>query len=402
MFLFTSGLVIAQSSNYNLNMKMVITSPDTQMIILNHSGEMDEAIEGYYRISRYDDPFYGKNANLQPGGFSFLDPDVFGEMVEHMSEKWVKNKFPVEDVATMSNGVDVQKAFSFQIKPVVIDAESDTLNLLIKYAVYDFIKQKDYDLNFDYNVRLFYKLLHIQYEEEITFDFINEQFKSHNITFQFTKEKMEKKYLAIKNEASLFAEIQKSASESKLTNSTFNFDIEFTRYNEAAINLIAPKAKYKEQNLPPVKVITDNMTNEKVELPINIYYGKLNFPFILYNTQKDKLYKNYKSKENVFQSTYDIIIVPIDLVGDSLTFDLFINYSKLKLNDDIPRWTPIKKRLTIDNDWGMTSIALPKENWSANFTRDGEHYDIYGYSDFERFVKERLHVKYEVLNNRGK
>ena len=98
MFLFTSGLVIAQSSNYSLNMKMVITSPDTQMIILNHSGEMDEAIEGYYRISRYDDPFYGQNASLQPGGFSFLDPNVFGGFVEFMTKKWIQNKFPVENI----------------------------------------------------------------------------------------------------------------------------------------------------------------------------------------------------------------------------------------------------------------------------------------------------------------
>ncbi len=402
MFLFTSGLVIAQSSNYSLNMKMVITSPDTQKITLNHIGEMDEAIEGYYRISRYDDPFYGKNASLQPGGFSFLDSEVFGGYAEIMSKKWIQNKFPVEDIETMTNGMDIQKVLSFQIKPVVIDADSDTLNLLIKYAVYDFIKQKDYDLNFDYNVRLFYKLVHIQYEEEITLNFINEQFKNHNITFQFTKEKMGGKYLTIKNEASLFTEIQKSASESMLTNSEFNIDIELTQYNESAVNLIAPKAKYQEQNLPSVKIIADNTTNEKAELPIKIYYGKLNFPFILYNTQKEKLYKNYKSKENVFQSTYNIIIVPIDLVGDSLTFDFFINYSKLNLNDNIPRWTPIKKRLTIGNEGGTISITLPKENWSANFTRSGEHYDIYGYPDFERFVKEQLHVKYEVLNNRGK
>lgn len=398
LFLLTSVLTIAQRSSYNLNMKMDVTSPDTQMVTLNYSGGIKEAIEGYYFIPRYKMSFYEQTAKLQPGGFNFLDSDVFGGMVEHLSEKWVKNKFPIEDVSNMDNGMDVKKVLSFQIKPVVIDAESDTLNLLIKYAVYDFVKQKDYDLDYDYNVKLFYKLVHIQYEKEITFNFINEHFENHNIAFQFTKEKMEGKYLAIKSEASLFNEIKKSVSESKLTNAKLNFNIELVRYEDPIPNPFSPIAKYQEQNLPFTKVIVDNMKNEKAELSTKIYYGKLSFPFILYNKEKEKLYKGYKSKVDVFQSTYDIIIVPIKFANDSLIVDLFIDYSKLNLNDDIPRWTPIKKRFTIDNEWKVSSITLPKENWSANFTRNNEHYDIYGYSDFERFVKEQLYIKYELLN----
>ena len=93
LFFLISASVTAQSNNYSLNMRLVITPPYTQMIILNHRGKMDELIEGYYRISRFDDPFfYGKDAELVPGGFSFLDSDVFGGMVEYMSEKWIKNK----------------------------------------------------------------------------------------------------------------------------------------------------------------------------------------------------------------------------------------------------------------------------------------------------------------------
>ncbi len=395
------GSTFAQNSDYQLNMRLVITSPDTQKVILNHNGTTDELIEGYYRVSRYDDPLYGKSAGLQPGGFNFLDSEVFGGMVEDLSEKWIKNKFPLEDVAGMTNGMDVQKAISFQIKPVVIDNKSDTLSLLIKYAVYDFMKQKDYDFDYDYNVKLFYKLLHIQFEKEISFDFFSELFKNHKITFCFNKKKIGEDYYAIKDDSSLFDEIQKSVSESKLANANFNFDIEFIRFDEAVMNMITPIAKYKEQNLPFTKEITNIGTSQNTELSTKIYYSKLNFPFILYNKQKEELYKNYKSKESIFQSTCNVIIVPIEQVNDSLTIDLFVDYSKLNLNDDIPRWTPIKKRLTIDNKWKMSSITLPKENWSANFTRNNEQYDIYGYSDFERFVKEQLYIKYELLNEKG-
>lgn len=399
LFLFISGLTIAQNSDYHLNMKLVISSPDTQKVILNHNGTTDELIEGYYRISRYDDPLYGQNAGLQPGGFNFLDSEIFGGIVDHMSEKWVKNKFPIEDVASMTNAMDVKKALSFQIKPVVVNIKSDTLHLLIKYAVYDFVKQKDYDLDFDYNVKLFYKLVHIQYEKEVSFDFISEQFKDHKITFYFTK-RIGEEYHPIKDEGSLFAEIQKSVSESKIANTNFNFDIELIRFDEAVMNMTTPIAKYKEQNLPFTKEIRNIGTSQKTELSTKIYYSKLSFPFILYNRQKEELYKNYKSKVNVFQSTCNVIIVPIELVKDTLTIDLFVDYSKLNLSDGIPRWTPIKKRLKIDNSWGVASITLPKENWSANFTRNNERYNIYGYSDFERFVKEQLYIKYELLNEK--
>ncbi len=166
--------------------------------------------------------------------------------------------------------------------------------------------------------------------------------------------------------------------------------------------MIAPIAQYQEQNLPHIRGIIDSESNRKVELPAPIYYGKLKFPFILYNNPKDELYKNYNSKERVLQSTYEVFIVPISLMNDTLTLDLYIDYSKLNLDDGIPRWTQIKKRMTINNDWGVGSINLPKENWSASFTRDGEQYDIYGYSDFERFVKEHLNISYEVVKNRGK
>jgi hypothetical protein len=393
LFLLTSVLGNARSGDYELNMKMVITSPDTQMIILNHSGKMDEAIEGYYFVPRYKTAFNEQIAGLQPGGFSFLDPNIFGGIVEQISAKWIKNKFPMQDIETMTNGMHIQKILSFQIKPVVIDVESDTLSLLIKYAVFDFVKQKDYALNYDYNVKLFYKMVHTPFDKELSFDFIDEVFENYEITFRFAKRKKGGEYLTIKNEASLFAEIKKSATESNLINSDYSFDIELIRYDEVAVNQFPHIAKYQEQNLPFVRIIEESKTHEKTKLPAKIYYGRLNFPFILYNTQKEELYKNYNTKGNIFQSTYDIIIVPIKLVNDSLTFDLFINYSKLNLDDDIKRWTPIKKRIQIPLVWGISSISLPKENWSAFFSRSGEEYAIYGYSDFERFLNEYIIIR---------
>lgn len=38
---------------------------------------------------------------------------------------------------------------------------------------------------------------------------------------------------------------------------------------------------------------------------------------------------------------------------------------------------------------------MPKENWTAAFEKEGEKYQIYGYSDFERFVNEYIFINFE-------
>ncbi len=91
-------------------------------------------------------------------------------------------------------------------------------------------------------------------------------------------------------------------------------------------------------------------------------------------------------------------MVPISLNGDTLTADVFLNYSKITL-DNIPRWTPIKKRVKLIQGYPI-AINLPRENWSANFSRDGEKYNIYGYSDYERYVNEYLLISFDSIKNK--
>lgn len=391
--LLPAMLTVAQNNDYLLNMKMVIASPDTQMVTLNHTGTMNEKIEGYYLTPLHKN-FFTENSGLQKGGFSFLDPDIFGGSVEQMSKKWIKNESPITDLEPMTNGLVPAKVLSFQIKPIVPDDRSDTLNLFIKYAVLDFMNNKG--LDFNSRIKLFYKWFRVQYNKNITLNIFNKLFKEHKFTVLFTKEKKSEKHLTIQNNDKLIEEIQKSAEESKLSNLLFDFDIEFFRRDKMKLNGVDYISKYEEQNLRSAKSIIEPGKNGKIELPVNIYYGKLTFPFILYNTVKAKLYSSFENKKRIFKSTYNVVIVPINLINDSLTVDIFINYSKLNLDDGISRWTPIKKRITINNEWKMSSIVLPKENWSAFFSRNGKEYEIYGYSDYERFINEYINIK--ILN----
>ena len=128
---------------------------------------------------------------------------------------------------------------------------------------------------------------------------------------------------------------------------------------------------------------------DKTNFKTPVYYAQFTLPFELFDAKKMELFDKYKTKEKIFQSKYTLLLVPISATNDGITADLFIQYTKLNIDDGIPRWTPIKKRIIIPHGKGLR-IDLPKENWSANFTRASEQYDVYGYSDYERYIDETI------------
>lgn len=381
-------------NNIQLNMKMQISSPDSQTSVINYSGSADDKIDGYYYIPWYDDfTTFEFNTGLQKGGFSMLNSEVFGSAVDFLMNKWVENKFPIEDLEVMTNGFNIKKALSFRIQPIIVDRNSGTLNIFFKAAVYNFDLQDMRDFNYDCNIKLFYKQLKIPFGDLSPVKFLNDEFPGYNFEIEFAKPGSNDDVLVLDYSGSMMEELVKSANESKLNDVDISFSIELLRRKANSISPVFEfYSRHKELYLKSINALSDSYGIEKVSLPVNVYHAHLNFPFYIYDFTKANRYKNYKSKENIFQSDYDVLIVPIDIKGDSLTADLFLNYTKLNLNDEISRWTPIKKRVTIHTKYGG-SIELPKENWSANFSRGGEQYDIYGYSDYEKYVNEILYIK---------
>jgi hypothetical protein len=135
---------------------------------------------------------------------------------------------------------------------------------------------------------------------------------------------------------------------------------------------------------------------------------KYPIPFILQNEEKVKSYKKYETYSAVMQSDYSIILIPISYERGYLTLDIIVDFTKLQLNDNIERWSPFKKRIelqiadgTLDID-GLDSkgkyIELPEENWSVNTTVGKDKYDIYGHSDYEKFIKEELYIKLDGIS----
>ena len=391
------GILFAQNDELLLDTKISIAKKDSsQSFILHCSKNLQGTIEGYFCL-----PFEGStlSGEIIPGGFSFLNDKIFGDPISLFADKWVKNKFPMEDIAPITNGTNVGKILSFQIVPKQISETSDSLYLFLKYCVYDLIKQKVTDLSFDYKLQLFYKLVAVPFNRQISFDFINAHFNDCKISFQFEKEKQSDVITSMKSNQIIANELMNSVDQSRIVDAKFNVGIEFLRkdLNASVIGYDPFNSEYllKVQQAQLEETKTEKSFQwENKTLAVPVYYSHLNFPFKLYNTEKEKAYSNYKTREEFFQSNYHIIIIPVSFSADTLMADLIINYSKMK-TDDINRWTPIKKRLKLVKKLPL-EIELPKENWSINYKRDSEVYDIYGYSDYERYVSEYLVIHYNT------
>jgi hypothetical protein len=390
--LFFSTVGYGGVKDLKLDMKLIICTPDTSSITLYHSGGAEELIEGYYYISKYG--FWRKrDAAIKQGGFNLLDPDISGELVSPMGRKWLENKFPIRDIEIMLPGMDVERALSLQIQPKMLESNSDSIHLFIKYAIFELTHTSNFTTEFDYNIKLYYKLVHVPFNEEVTFDYINNLFEGHTFSFIFTKKTNTDRSLRLSAENNIFDEILKSVSESDLKQTNFNFGVELYRERKSVTPDPDNKlANYMVHHISNFDTIVDTATNEKFPLGVDIYRARLCFPFFLYNSGKNEQYKNYETRKDLFRSTCDVIIVPISMKTDTLTVDIFVTYEKLNLNDNFQRWTPIKKRLAINKSYGAR-LEMPKENWSASFTRKDEHYDIYGYSDFEKYVNEWLIIR---------
>lgn len=388
----------AQSFSNNIEWTLTIgTKDELQKITLLRNQNPNEPVEGYFLYTTYDKLLEGK---IVKGGFNFLDPEIIGGLTSSsfLREQWVNNNSPLQDLETMTSPLDIVKAISFNILPQENNKCKDSISLFFKYAIFKNIKWNNDDyLNSDFNIDVHYKLVRIPFGKQVSFDFLNKDFNPFKIIVSVNKESKNENCLYIEKNSVLEKELINSASQSTLPETNIKFNIEFLAVdslkqlynNKPTFADFLTRVKQKE--IKSVNYLKNDF--DEIPLKTNIYKCRLEFPFHLYTTQKEEAYKNYKTKAEILKSTYNIILVPISYKNNILTADLFINYKKIN-PDEVARWTPIKKRITIQKDVGIR-ISLPKENWSANFIRSGEKYDIYGYSDYERFVNESIIINFE-------
>lgn len=399
-WLLIQVILYAQTESLLLDTKITIAEKDSsQTFMLTCSKDLHEKVEGYLCL-----PFDGNSLSgeIIPGGFSFLNDKIFGDPIPFFADKWVKNKFPMEDIAPITNRTTVGKILSFQIEPKQISETSDSMYLLFKYCIYDLTKRNQEDFSFDYRIKLFYKFVAVPFNRTISFDFINAHFKDQQISFLFKKTQKAEVLSALKNNDIIFDELMNSVDASRIVDKGYKLGIEFVQKDINTSNDpfdVEYFLKVQQDMLGETKIEKSFQWNKEKKGTVPVYFAHLNFPFKLYNQEKAKPYNSYTTKAEIFKSDYDIILVPISFNKDTLLADMFIIYSKL-ITNEIGRWTPIKKRLKLVHNLPV-GVELPKENWSVNSSINGERYDIYGYSDFERYVSEHLIVHFNKTKDSG-
>ncbi len=421
----------------------MITADRRNVFIINKEVMTGEEMEGFfatYHSSRWGDRMEGK---LEQGGYSILRESAFFKTLKDMGHMdFLRKETNISGNMPAVNLTLFRSVFSFALTPyyykeldsIEIKRGNNTLspsaNVFFHYIVY---KMPDSELNkktntveglsggyrdFDEEYNLKVKanggnfLATFGYPESLNYwsrDF-GEKCK---LTLKLVKYENSDRILPLIINEEFKDSLLASLKQSSIRNSKLEFTLKFGRsFNNKKIPSTSPNTKYfvSNANLPYANMFKSNTHYSyasKKERPdifdgnskldevrlidgLSFYYTQFEIPFELGNEEKNKKLNAYKTKDEIFRGTYKFLVVPINYSEDSLTVDLFIIYNKFNLNDEILRWTPIKKRIVIPPRWKSISVDMPKENWSANFIRDGEEYDLYGYSDYERYFNEYI------------
>jgi hypothetical protein len=408
MLLFLFITISAQRiSKGQLDWTITLESQDHKQKIMLHSQKgCAENVEGYFTREFFTNLLDGA---LDKGVYTFFEDEQFGLPIY-----WVINKFPVRDIETLSNGFVTDYVINFRIVPVVTENEPDTLGLLFNYIISE-NTDSDRDRYHEMNLRTrrFHKLLHIPYNEPVKLDFFSDDLNNYNLLFE-VKKLPDGPILT--DTGIIPTEVKKAVSDSGITVNDILFNINLIKSPE-----IKPMIHHfyfgtivddlllllQQKNIEKRLFLNSNGSPHSDKDKSFYYYQRFIFPFTLYNKVKERQYSAYKTRAALFQSEYEVFILPVERRHEKIkkqmldevekiTVDVYIYYNKLAINQ-VPRWTPLKKRLTLVNSIPVM-IELPKENWSAHFSRQGEKYNIYGYSDYERYVHEYIFVSFDYLN----
>lgn len=420
VLIFLAFSIVPAQQKLNVMLKVSVTDSG-KTVIQNFTSQINET------ISRY---FYRNNEftilEKTNGSFSFIR-DIGGLNAFDSRTEIYKNSLTdilIMPSANLSPYFD--ELIDISITPCPLTNTKDSLALYTKYVKHDRVDSSgDYD--FTTRNRFGSKIVKVPLNKEIELNDYSAVFKGYKFYIKLSDGSGNNTLDAGMYDETLCRELLNSIKESKIKNTCFEFEV---NYNNAPISsaILAPKMTgafnimLRNIDIPRIQSIVLNNEPRNAELEkiirnsgikekkINgeklidlgaksIYYVKFDFPFDIKDSGKKNMYKKYSTYEKILKSTYEIIIVPISFVNDELTIDVFVKWEKLNIGDFIQRWTPIKKRIVINYaDSRNVFFNLPKEKWTANFTREGTQYDISGYYEYEKFIDETINISFKKIN----
>ena len=163
----------AQSKQDLIDFALTVKSKDgIQELQLSRREISDKMIEGYFIITKGTRNLEGE---LQTGGFNLLDRKIFDLGNDKLYNDENSSDATELDLEAISNKVDMDKIFSFQIIPDVRTLQSDTLSALLKCAFYESRKPKlqSSDLDFGFDISLASKIVKIPFGKEVNIKFVS-------------------------------------------------------------------------------------------------------------------------------------------------------------------------------------------------------------------------------------
>ena len=122
-FLFFNVLLAKEPAKYSAVFK-VENKNGKETLNLFASTDFNKPVEGYFIISKSTDLITGC---IKKGNIDFLSDNIFGGQLDFMIGKWVQNGFPLRDLETLVNGIDVSTAIAFNIQPYIKDENSGAI-----------------------------------------------------------------------------------------------------------------------------------------------------------------------------------------------------------------------------------------------------------------------------------
>lgn len=362
--------------------------------------------DGYFVIPELGNAILGKSGR---GGYDFMNYKAIGNEWDFLLPYWVENnsellentmtterqnnsKPLIGDLEGFVQGPNIKTAISFQIKPVYSKNKKSSQKIFAaKFTITEPKRKTQYSAyDMESSIKMFYKALRPDSSGILSTGFIEKALP--NYTFFLTIKSVSKSDEVLLVSSKVFEEIKKSVRSVNTTN-TFELTAELGVYPPTEIDWMKDVScflNHEQNGFIKKNYIISKFSNDTLKLEQPIYYAHLKFPFKMFNEEKEKLFNEFKTKEEVFSSSYEIILIPINYQVEKLTVDVIMNYSKLDVDDEISRWSPFKKRVVFDHDQAI--IDMPQENWSAVFVRGGDKYEIYGYSDYEKYISEMLFI----------
>ncbi|MBA4318540.1 MAG: hypothetical protein C0412_09075 [Flavobacterium sp.] len=396
IWFFAVNVILSAQIGYKYEYKLAVYSNDNKFQkILIKACEPDETFEGSFSDNHLF--YFMPVGKIQKGGFTFLDSDVYGWALDGLKKQWLKNNFTEIGMSTFPSTPEFMKAFSFQISALYDERKKDSLHVYFKYVIQSLKDSAQiHKSEFDLKTKVDYKFFVIPLNKELSLDFLSSLFKGYNFKLKVDYYREGERKISVDLNEAIVSKLKKSASESTIKDSKLNFDISFSRKSSLPLRPDEELRflEYVNSNGLPNYSFTENrnlLFNEINGTKIPLYYCSYELPFALADKSKMEKYSKYKNSSKYLKSRYDLFIIPISITTEGIEADIIIDYAKLNLEDNFKRWTPVSKRVVIPYLGGI-KIEIPKENWSANFTRNGEQYDIYGYPDYEKFIDEVIYI----------